>query len=110
MKKLILAAALIGTSAAADAPVVMDVTVTNGRFDVTLTHPDTGWDDYADGWRVEDAQGNVLGTRVLGHPHVNEQPFTRSLTIDVPLPETVFIRARDTIGGWASDTYTVQTR
>ncbi len=47
--------------------------------DVTLSHGDTGWDDYADGWRIEDASGAVLGTRELLHPHVTEQPFTRSL-------------------------------
>ena len=43
-------------------------------------HPDTGWDDYADGWRVLDMDGNELGMRVLHHPHVDEQPFTRSLS------------------------------
>src|SRR6056297_1301048 len=50
------------------------------RFDVTLSHPDTGWDHYADGWEVMTAAGNRLGYRKLHHPHVNEQPFTRSLT------------------------------
>jgi hypothetical protein len=44
-----------------------------------LRHGDTGWDDYADGWRIETPAGEVLGTRVLHHPHVEEQPFTRSL-------------------------------
>lgn len=27
------------------------------RLDVTLAHPDTGWDHYADGWRVLDMEG-----------------------------------------------------
>ena len=45
---------------------------------VTLSHGDTGWDDYADGWRVLDPDGTELGLRVLVHPHVTEQPFTRS--------------------------------
>ncbi|NKB52147.1 MAG: hypothetical protein GKR97_07995 [Rhizobiaceae bacterium] len=49
------------------------------RFDVTLKHADTGWDHYADKWQVVGPDGTVLGTRVLAHPHVNEQPFTRSL-------------------------------
>ena len=49
-------------------------------FSVTLRHGDTGWEDYADGWRVELPDGTVLGTRVLYHPHVDEQPFTRSLS------------------------------
>lgn len=89
----------------ADAPVVENVTYSGGRFDVTLSHGDTGWDDYADGWRVELADGTVLGTRVLGHPHVEEQPFTRSSQIIVPGGVTeVYIRASDNVGGWAEGT------
>lgn len=44
---------------------------------VTLKHADTGWDHYADNWRLVDKEGEILGDRVLFHPHVNEQPFTR---------------------------------
>lgn len=76
------------------------------RFDVTLEHGDTGWDDYADGWRVELPDGTVLGTRVLTHPHVTEQPFTRSLS-GVAVPEataTLRIRARTSQTGWDSQT------
>lgn len=72
------------------------------RFDVTITHPDTGWDHYADGWRVLDMDGKELGMRVLHHPHVEEQPFTRSLS-GVRIPSGVFevqIQARDKPGGW----------
>jgi hypothetical protein len=75
------------------------------QFDVTLSHGDTEWDDYADGWRVLDMQGNELAMRVLHHPHVNEQPFTRSLS-DVRLPEgatKVRIEARDKTGGWSGE-------
>ena len=49
------------------------------RFDVTLRHADEGWDHYADRWEIRDGEGTVLATRVLAHPHVDEQPFTRSL-------------------------------
>ena len=76
------------------------------RFDVTVRHPDTGWDHYADGWRVEDAQGNPLAMRVLTHPHVNEQPFTRSQS-GVVIPDgmgEVFVRARCNVDGWNADT------
>lgn len=72
------------------------------RFDVTLSHADTGWDDYADGWRVVLEDGSVLGTRELLHPHVTEQPFTRSLS-GVVIPDgvdTVFIEARTNVEGW----------
>ena len=49
-------------------------------FRVTLRHDDAGWDHYADRWEVQSAQGAVLATRVLAHPHVDEQPFTRGLS------------------------------
>lgn len=73
------------------------------QFSVTLSHGDTGWDDYADGWRVEAPDGTVLGYRELLHPHVNEQPFTRSLG-GVEIPEgmtTVMVRASTNTDGWA---------
>ncbi|MEM1268332.1 MAG: hypothetical protein AAGI50_20205 [Pseudomonadota bacterium] len=71
------------------------------RFDVTVEHGDTGWDHYADGWAVLDADGNELGYRTLHHPHVDEMPFTRSLSgVDVPEgTEMVFIRADDSVHG-----------
>ncbi len=74
-------------------------------FAVTLSHPDTGWDDYVDGWHVEAADGAILGTRILLHPHVDEQPFTRSLS-DVTLGEGVdeiFIRPHDLVSGYGVD-------
>ncbi|SLN56077.1 hypothetical protein [Pseudooctadecabacter jejudonensis] len=95
----------LATPAFADAPVIEDVTYSNGRFNVTLSHGDTGWDDYADGWRVELADGTVLGTRTLAHPHVDEQPFTRSSNIAVPAGvDVVYVRASDSVGGWATRT------
>jgi hypothetical protein len=55
------------------------------RFDVSVSHPDSGWDHYADLWEVRDATGRVLGSRVLLHPHVEEQPFMRSLAgVNIP--------------------------
>lgn len=47
-------------------------------FGTTIWHNDEGWEHYADGWEVIDLEGNQLGYRKLHHPHVNEQPFTRS--------------------------------
>ena len=70
---------------------------------VTLKHADSGWEHYADVWRVVDAKGNVFGTRTLFHPHETEQPFTRSLSgIKVPEGVTViFIEAHDKVHGWS---------
>jgi len=47
-------------------------------FGTSVKHNDQGWDHYADGWEVLDLDGNQLGYRQLYHPHVHEQPFTRS--------------------------------
>ena len=78
-------------------------------FHVTLDHPDTGWEDYADGWDVVTPDGTVLKpdpdatfTRLLLHPHVDEQPFTRSQSgIEVPPGVTqVRVRAHDLVDGF----------
>lgn len=67
------------------------------RFDVTVKHADTGWSHYADRWDVVGPDGTVLGSRTLYHPHVNEQPFTRSLGgVKIPAGVTeVTVRAHD---------------
>jgi hypothetical protein len=68
---------------------------------VTLEHADEGWRHYADRWDVLDPEGRVLATRVLRHPHVQEQPFTRSLP-DVQLPAGlthVSVRGHDSVHG-----------
>lgn len=73
--------------------------------DATLQHDDTGWQHYADAWRVVDEKGNVLGTRTLFHPHVDEQPFTRSLG-DIKIPANliiVFVEAHDKVHGWSTE-------
>lgn len=89
-----------------------DVEVVKVRFELsgsswsvstTLKHADSGWDHYADAWRVVDEKGEVLGSRTLHHPHENEQPFTRSLG-NILIPKgvnTVFVEAHDKVHGWA---------
>ncbi|WP_336623131.1 hypothetical protein [Stappia sp. MMSF_3263] len=72
------------------------------RFEVTVAHEDEGWDHYADLWQVLAPDGTVLGERVLAHPHVEEQPFTRTLS-GVTIPDaiqSVEIRARDSVHGF----------
>ena len=79
------------------------------RFDVTLRHADSGWDHYADRWEIRDGEGTVLATRVLAHPHVNEQPFTRSLG-GVALPaslNSVTVVAHDSEHGYGGVEMTV---
>ncbi|MCJ8336954.1 MAG: hypothetical protein MJK10_00635 [Pseudomonadales bacterium] len=80
------------------------------RFDVTLAHADKSWDHYANLWQIETLQGEVLGKRVLLHPHISEQPFTRSLT-GVQLPKgitQVVIVAGCTVDGINSQRFTLQ--
>ena len=78
-------------------------------FDVTVTHKDEGWDHYANKWDVVAPDGVILGTRTLYHPHVQEQPFTRSLS-GVKIPEgvrSVTIRAHDSVHGYGGKVMTV---
>jgi hypothetical protein len=82
------------------------------RFDVTLKHDDTGWEHYADAWRVLTPDGKELGTRTLYHPHENEQPFTRSLRnvkIGADINH-VFIEAHDKVHGWAKQRYRIDLK
>ncbi len=69
------------------------------QFSVTVSHTDEGWEHYADKWDILAPDGRILGTRALQHPHVDEQPFTRSLS-GVKIPEgitEVTIRAHDSV-------------
>lgn len=78
-------------------------------FDVTVRSDETGWDKYADRWQVLALDGTILGTRELAHPHVEEQPFTRSLG-GVVVPEglrSVRVRAHDSVEGWGGAEVTV---
>jgi len=79
------------------------------RFDVTVAHADTGWDHYADKWDVVGPGGKILGTRVLVHPHENEQPFTRSLGgVFIPPDVTeVTLRAHDSVHDYGGREMTV---
>ncbi len=118
MTRLLFAACLatLALPLAADPPRIVAAEASRDemgwRISVTLAHPDTGWDHYADGWEIVDAEGNRLGYRELHHPHVEEQPFTRSLR-DVVLPDGVdqiFVRARCSVDGWGEARYPITLR
>lgn len=79
------------------------------NFTVTVEHPDTGWEDYADGWDVVLPDGSVVRpdpdspfTRLLLHPHETEQPFKRSQggIIIAPGTNQVLVRAHDIVDGF----------
>lgn len=79
-------------------------------FSVAVMHGDTGWEHYADKWEVIDEAGNILGVRTLHHPHVNEKPFTRTLS-GVEIPDhikTVTIRAHDSVHKYGGEVLRVE--
>ena len=80
-------------------------------FDTQVRHNDEGWQHYADAWQVVSQQGDVLGERVLLHPHKNEQPFTRRLCgIEIPNDTTkVTVRARCNVHGFGGHEIVVDT-
>ena len=84
----------------------------NWVFHVTLKHADKGWEHYADAWRIVTEKGDELGTRTLFHPHVDEQPFTRSLG-NVSIPDnvdTVYIEAHDKVHGWSKKRFKLKLK
>ena len=110
---LILTTLIVSTGYAGEADVVGGSITALGdgryRIDATVAHADTGWDHYADRWDVLTTEGEVLGVRELAHPHENEQPFTRSLTLEIP-PEvsTVILQANDSVHGLGGKTFELQ--
>jgi hypothetical protein len=72
------------------------------HFSVGVRHNDEGWDHFANKWDVVAPDGTILATRILHHPHENEQPFTRSLS-GVMVPDgitAVTVQAHDSVHGY----------
>ncbi|MBL4658945.1 MAG: hypothetical protein JKY19_01200 [Alcanivoracaceae bacterium] len=102
------------SSLAGEADVLaVDVKKNSGNtynFSVTVAHNDANWDHFANKWEIIAIDETILATRVLQHPHVNEQPFTRSLS-GVKLPdgtESVTIRAHDSVHKYGGKVVTVK--
>jgi hypothetical protein len=99
----------IGAGGCAD---VLSVEVTQTsqgvyNFAVTIASPDEGWDKYANSFEVRSLSGETLGTRLLAHPHVEEQPFSRSL-LGVRTDETsVVVAASDLVEGFCGKEITL---
>jgi hypothetical protein len=79
-------------------------------FNVTLLHADSGWDHYANKWEIQREDGSIIAVRKLLHPHVNEQPFTRSLSrVKIPADvKVVTICAHDLVHKYGGKTITVE--
>ena len=112
-------AALLGVLWAGDAAAgkasVVKATASRGAngtysFSATVAHADTGWKHYADKFEILTPDGKVLATRVLYHPHVGEQPFTRGLgNVKIPAGiSSVIVRAWDNVHKAGEETFTVK--
>jgi len=105
-----------GIAAAGKASVVKVTARSSGNgtysFSASVAHADTGWKHYTNKFEVLIPDGKVLGTRVLFHPHVDEQPFTRSLgNVKIPAGMTsVIVRAWDSVHQAGDQTYTVKLK
>lgn len=88
---------------------IVEISTDTYRVTATVHHDDAGWEHYADKWDVVGPDGQVFGTRKLLHPHVDEQPFTRSLD-DVTIPpeiQTVTVQAHDSVHGYGGSKVSV---
>lgn len=112
MKRLLTGLLLLSPACFAGEASIVEVKVecpSSCTFSVTLKHADEGWHHYADKWDVVTLEGKLLKSRVLHHPHENEQPFTRSLS-GVMIPQgisQVKIRARDSKHGYSKQEFIV---
>jgi hypothetical protein len=104
---------LIGTAQAGEADVIaVEVKKQEDQlyaFDVTVSHNDEGWGHYANSWEVVGSDGVVYGTRTLLHPHVDEQPFTRSKSgIKIPTEvKIITVRAHDSVHEYGGAVFTI---
>ena len=109
---VLIAAAMAGPATTGPADIVSAEAepLGDGRYRVSATvrHADEGWNHYANAFEVLSPDGALLETRTLHHPHVEEQPFTRSVTLTVPDGiEKVVVRANDSVHGLGGDEVTI---
>jgi len=103
---IIIALTLFAPAAMAGKADVLAAEATNSggswNISATIKHADEGWEHYANSFQVLAMDGTVLGTRVLFHPHVDEQPFTRSLGgVNIPAQTLkIRVRAGDLVHGY----------
>jgi len=89
---------------------VTDVSVngSDGRytFQIEISSPDTGCNQYADWWEIVSEEGDLIYRRILLHSHVHEQPFTRGGgPADISANTNVWIRAHMNNSGFGGQVH-----
>lgn len=75
-------------------------------FNVTISSPDLGCQQYADWWEIIDLDGNLVYRRILAHSHVNEQPFSRGGgPVQISEDTEVYVRAHMNTTGYGTTVF-----
>lgn len=78
----------------------------NYTFNVGVSSPDTGCNQYANWWEIVTEEGVLVYRRILMHSHVNEQPFVRSgSAINATENQTLIVRAHMSNSGYGTQVY-----
>jgi len=106
MLRTLVIMALLLRSMWANEAIVEEVKVTKDKgmynFSVRILHEDSGWEHYVNRYEILNEKGHLLATRILVHPHENEQPFTRTLNgVVMKDLKKVYVRAHDSVDGYS---------
>jgi len=76
----------------------------NYTFNVGISSPDKGCEQYTNWWEIISEDGkSLIYRRILGHSHVTEQPFVRSGgKVSINKNQVVIIRAHMNTSGYGT--------